>query len=63
MGQPGEDVRTGIESLSQAEANRQLERLEGSLRNAEFGPVNRAFDQYKASRKGGEPEWYKVAGK
>jgi hypothetical protein len=63
MGQLGEDIRAGVESLAQAEANQQLQRLEGALRSAQFDAVNTAFDQYKASRRGGEPEWYKVAGK
>lgn len=63
MGQLGDDIRTGVESLSQTEANQQLEKLEASLRGTQFGAVNKAFDQYKASRRGGEPQWYKVAGK
>ena len=63
MGQLGDDIRTGIESLSQAEASQQLQKLDESLRGAQFGAVNSAFDQYKASRRGGEPEWHKVAGK
>jgi hypothetical protein len=63
MGQLGEDIRAGMESLSQAEANQQLQRLDESLRSEQFGAVSTAFDQYKASRRGGEPHWYQVAGK
>lgn len=63
MGQLGDEIRAGMESLSQAEANQQLERLDESLHSAQFGAINTEFDRYKASRRGGEPEWYKVAGK
>jgi hypothetical protein len=63
LGQLGEDIRTGIDSISQVEATRQLQGLNESLHGAQFDAVNTAFDRYKASRKGGEPEWHKVAGK
>ncbi len=63
MGQLGDDIRTGVESLPQADANEELQKLDAALSSAQFDQINKEFEQYKASRRGGEPQWYKVAGK
>jgi hypothetical protein len=63
MGQIGLDIRTGIDALPQAEAQEQLEKLEALLGGPQYAEVNTAFDAYKRIRRGGEPEWYKVAGR
>jgi hypothetical protein len=63
MGQLGQDIRAGIDALPQAEAQEQLEKLEALLGGPQYVEVNTTFDEYKRIRKGGEPEWYKVAGR
>jgi Family of unknown function (DUF5677) len=52
-----------LQGPPQTEANEQLERLDAVLSSEQFHQINTAFEQYKAARKGGEPQWYKVAGK
>jgi Family of unknown function (DUF5677) len=63
LGPLGGDIRASMEDLPQAAAHEQLQRLEAMLTGPRYLEVNAAFDAYKKAHKGGEPEWYKVAGK